>query len=110
MRRVRIVLALGLLLFLPGALWAQTAGIAGLVKDTSGAVMPGVTVEATSPALIEKVRTVVSDDKGAYKIVSLPPGTYTVSFTLAGFATIKREGIELLAGFTAPVDAEMKVG
>src|SRR5262245_34218936 len=93
--------------------WAQTGGsgsIAGTVRDTSGAVLPGVTVEAASPALIEKVRTVVTDEQGAYRIVDLRPGTYTVSFSLAGFSTFKREGIELSAGFTAPVSAELKVG
>jgi hypothetical protein len=72
--------------------------------------MPGVTVEAASPALIEKVRTVVTDDQGQYKIVSLVPGIYTVTFTLPGFSTIKREGIELTTGFTAQVNGELKVG
>ena len=72
--------------------------------------MPGVAVEAASPALIEKVRTVVTDDKGQYKVVSLVPGTYTVTFTLPGFSTIKREGIELTTGFTAQVNGELKVG
>src|SRR3984893_17422945 len=73
----------------------QASGIAGVVKDPTGAVLPGVTVEASSPALIEKVRTVVTDDQGQYKIVGLRPGTYTVTFTLTGFSTVKREGIEL---------------
>jgi Carboxypeptidase regulatory-like domain len=91
---------------------AQTASgtIAGSVRDTSGAVMPGVTVEASSPALIEKVRSVVSDSQGLYRIVDLRPGTYTVTFTLPGFATFKRDGVELTTGFTAQVNAEMKVG
>ncbi len=72
-------------LFLPAAAWAQaeTGNIAGVVRDTTGAVMPGVTVEAASPALIEKVRSVVSDGQGLYRIVDLRPGTYTVTFTLA---------------------------
>ena len=74
------------------AVQAQT--IAGTVRDPSGAVMPGVTVEAASPALIERVRTVVSDGSGQYKIVSLTPGVYSVTFTLPGFTTVKREGIE----------------
>src|SRR5713226_5320781 len=74
------------------------SGIAGVVKDTSGAVLPGVTVEAASPALIEKTRAVVTDDQGQYKIVNLNLGTYTVTFTLPGFSTVKREGIELTAG------------
>ncbi len=100
------------LLLLPAAAWAQqaTGTIAGVVKDASGAVMPGVTVEAASPALIEKVRSVVTDEQGQYKIVSLVPGTYTVSFTLPGFSTFKREGLELTTSFTATVNAEMKVG
>src|SRR5262245_35142574 len=95
----------------PAWAWAQAAsGIAGVVKDSSGAVMPGVTVEAASDALIEKVRSVVSDEAGQYKIVDLRPGTYTVTFSLSGFSTIKREGIELSAGFTAAVNADMRVG
>jgi hypothetical protein len=87
-----------------------TASIAGTVKDTSGAVLPGVTVEASSPALIEKTRTVVTDAQGNYKIVDLRPGIYTVTVTLPGFSTFKREGIDLSAGFTANVPAELKVG
>jgi len=80
------------------------------VKDTIGAVLSGVTVEASSPALLEKVRTVVTDDQGQYKIVDLRPGVYTVSFALAGFATVKREGIELTTLFTATVNADLKWG
>src|SRR6266487_940566 len=87
-----------------------TAGIAGSVRDSSGAVLPGVTVEAASPALIERIRTVVSDGQGEYKIVSLPPGIYSVSFSLAGFSTSKRDGIELTTNFTATVNADLKVG
>src|SRR5258705_11136318 len=86
------------------------SGIAGVVKDTSGAVLPGVTVEASSPALIEKVRSVVTDSEGRYNIVDLRPGTYTVSFTLPSFSTFKREGIDLPSGFTATVNGEMKIG
>jgi hypothetical protein len=99
-------------ILLAGSAWAQQApgGIAGVVRDTSGAVLPGVTVEAASPALIEKVRSVVSDGQGQYKIVDLRPGTYTVTFTLPGFNITKREGIELTTGFTANVNAEMRVG
>ncbi len=89
---------------------AQASGIAGLVRDASGAVLPGVTVEASSPALIERVRTVSSDAQGRYNIVDLRPGVYTVTFTLAGFATVRREGIELTASFTATVNADMRVG
>src|ERR1700681_3443262 len=91
---------------------AQTGAscIAGVVKDTSGAVLPGVTVEASSPALIEKVRSVVTDDQGQYKIVDLRPGTYTVTFVLAGLSTLQRAGIELTVNFTAAVNAELRVG
>jgi hypothetical protein len=88
----------------------QTGTIAGVVKDATGAVLPGVTVEAASPALIEKVRSVVTDGQGAYKIVDLRPGEYSVTFTLTGFTTVKREGIELTTSFTANVNAELKVG
>ena len=100
------------LLLLPATLWAQaaTGSIAGVVRDTSGAVLPGVTVEAASPALLEKVRTAVTDASGAYRIVELRPGTYTVTFGLPGFATVKREGLELTTSFTAAVNAEMRVG
>src|SRR6266545_335273 len=100
------------LLYLPVVAWAQaeTGGIAGVVRDASGAVLPGVTVEAASPALIEKVRSVVADGQGLYRIVDLRPGAYTVTFTLPGFATSRREGIELTTSFTATVNAEMKVG
>src|SRR5262249_39978785 len=91
------VFAVGMLWFLSAAVSAQTlpTAIAGTVRDTSGAVLPGVTVEAASDALIEKVRTVLSDEHGEYKIVDLRPGIYTVTFTLTGFSTIKREQIEL---------------
>ena len=100
-----------LILSSPGAFaQGQTGSIAGVVRDTSGAVLPGVTVEASSPALIEKSRSVVSDGQGRYTIVDLRPGTYSVAFTLPGFATIRREGIELTSGFTANVSADMKVG
>ncbi len=95
---------------LPSAAFAQATGIAGVVRDTTGAVMPGVTVEASSPALIERVRTVTTDAQGQYKILDLRPGTYEVTFTLPGFSTVKREGIELPATFTATVNADLKVG
>src|SRR2546428_7115614 len=111
-RLARIVALSGFLL-VPGDVWAQsatTAGIAGVVRDATGAVLPGVTVEAASAALIEKVRTVATDRDGQYKIVDLRPGTYSVTFTLTGFSTVKREGVELTTGFTATVNGEMKVG
>ena len=88
----------------------QGSGIAGVVRDDSGAVLPGVTVEAASPALIEKTRTAVTDGAGQYKIVNLLPGTYSVTFTLPGFGIFKRDGIELTTNFTAQVNADLKVG
>ena len=97
------------LLLIPSAAYAQAA-IAGVVKDASGGVLPGVTVEAASPALIEKVRSVVTDDTGQYRVVDLRPGIYSVTFTLPGFSTVKREGIELTGTFVATVNGELKVG
>jgi Carboxypeptidase regulatory-like domain len=111
-RRLITTLLLAILL-LPSAPQAQSAlsgSIAGVVRDTTGAVLPGVTVEAASPALIEKVRVVVSDDRGQYKILDLRPGTYAVTFTLPGFSTFRREGIELTTGFTATINADLRVG
>jgi hypothetical protein len=111
--RIRLLTAVCVLLTLPAFAAAQSAttgAIAGIVKDTSGAVLPGVTVEASSPALIEKVRSAVSDGQGNYKIVELRPGTYTVTFTLPGFVTLKREGLEISSGVTANVAADMRVG
>lgn len=84
--------------------------MAGAVKDSTGAVMPGVTVEVSSPALIERVRTAVTDGAGQYRIIELRPGVYTVTFTLTGFNTVRREGVVLTANFTATIDAEMRVG
>ncbi|MBI2185814.1 MAG: TonB-dependent receptor, partial [Acidobacteria bacterium] len=84
--------------------------IAGVVRDTSGAVLPGVTVEASSPALIEKVRSAATDGTGQYRIENLRPGLYTVTFTLSGFSPVRREGIELTGTFTATVSAELRVG
>ena len=92
----------------PGAASAQTIG--GTVSDETGGVLPGVTVEARSPALIEQVRTAVTDGNGQYRIVALESGAYSVTFSLAGFSTLVREGIELTTGFAANVDAEMAVG
>jgi hypothetical protein len=90
---------------------AQTLGtIAGAVKDASGAVLPGVTVEASSPALIERVRTAATDGTGLYRIVNLPPGLYTVTFTLPGFNQVRHEAVQVAAGFTATIDADMRVG
>jgi len=97
-------------LLVPVVASAQTSTIAGEVKDTSGAVLPGVTVEVSSPALIEKTRTATTDGSGQYKIIQLRPGVYEVSFTLPGFSTVKRENVELTSDFTATVNADMKVG
>ena len=94
----------------PARAQGQTGTISGIVRDASGAVLPGVTVEASSPALIEKSRTVVTDGQGAYSIIDLRPGTYTVTFSLSGFSTVRREGVVLTASFNANVSAEMKVG
>jgi len=99
-----------LLPVIAGAQTAVSGSIAGVVRDTSGAVLPGVTVEAASPALIEKVRTAVTDGQGLYRIVDLRPGVYTVTFTLPGFSTLRREGLELTTGFTATVNADLSVG
>jgi hypothetical protein len=104
-----LLAALGLVLLASGSASAQST-IAGVVRDTSGAVLPGVTVEATSPALIERARSVVTDASGQYRIIDLRPGAYTVSFALPGFSTILREGIVLEANFAAQVNAEMRVG
>src|SRR6187397_1538510 len=105
---IRVLVVLAAVLILPRVAFAQ-ATIAGVVRDSSGAVLPGVTVEASSPALTEKVRTVVTDGSGQYRIVTLPPGIYSLTFTLSGFSTVRREGIELRGTFTAAVDADLRV-
>src|SRR3982075_4694012 len=105
----RATSALIVLLLLPAAAYAQAA-ITGVARDASGAVLPGVTVEAASPVLIEKVRSVVSDATGQYRIVNLLPGTYSVTFSLPGFSTVKRDGIELSGAFVATVNGDLKVG
>ncbi len=102
-------IALALLVLAPAAVYAQ-ASVTGVVKDTSGAVLPGVTVEASSPALIEKTRSTVTDGSGLYQITNLVPGTYTVTFSLTGFNTYKRDGLELTGSFVASINAELKVG
>jgi hypothetical protein len=105
----RFVCILVGLLAIPAIASAQ-ASIAGVVRDTSGAVLPGVTVEAASPALIEKVRSAVSDGNGQYQIIDLRSGVYSLTFTLPGFSTVKREGIELAGSFTATINADLRVG
>jgi hypothetical protein len=108
MRTVRCVVVLVSILC-PAIVSAQSS-LAGAVRDSSGAVLPGVTVEASSPALIEKVRSVATDTAGQYKIVDLRPGIYTITFSLTGFSVVKREGIELTGGGTVTVNADTKVG
>src|SRR5215813_5641367 len=108
LRRILFVLAA---MLTPWTAYAQiSASISGLVRDAQGAVVPGVTVEAASPVLIEKVRTAVTDGTGQYRILDLRPGTYTVTFTLTGFATVKREDLLLPADFVSTVNAELRVG
>src|SRR6188472_2940940 len=105
----RALVVVTLLVLTPALAFAQ-ASVAGVVRDASGAVLPGVTIEVSSPALIEKTRTVVSGADGQYRIVDLRPGVYTVTFTLAGFSTVRREGLELSGSLNVIVDAEMRVG
>src|SRR5438093_2975454 len=102
-------LVVAAVLLLPSIARAQSA-FAGVVKDATGAVLPGVTVEAASPALIEQVRSVTTDANGAYRIENLRPGTYTLTFSLPGFATVKKEAVELQSNFTATINADLKVG
>jgi hypothetical protein len=113
-RRQRVIATLfgGLCLLAaaPNAFAQASSAIAGVVRDSSGAVLPGVTVEASSPALIERARTAVSDEQGQYRIVGLVPGVYAVTFTLQGFATFRRDGIDLPNNFTANVTGELRVG
>jgi hypothetical protein len=103
------LLALAAVCLLPMAAQAQSA-FTGVVKDTSGAVLPGVTVEAASDVLIEKTRSVITDENGGYRLVDLRPGTYSLTFSLEGFSTVKREGIELSSDFTMTINADMRVG
>src|SRR5262245_38430188 len=105
-RRVTMCLCLALL---PAAAYGQ-ASISGVVKDASGAVLPGVTVEASSPVLIEKTRSTVTDESGRYQIIQLLPGEYTVTFTLQGFNTFKRDKIELTGSLVATLNVDMNVG
>jgi Carboxypeptidase regulatory-like domain len=112
MQRIKkVALAVLMVVAIGSTGYAQTLGtITGLVKDTSGAVIPGVSVEVASPALIEKTRSAVTDERGQYAIINLQPGTYSVTFTLPGFNTVKREDVGILANFTATINAELKVG
>src|SRR5262245_24902446 len=110
LRRVMAVAAAAAFVVLLPAIASAQSAIAGVVKDASGAVLPGVTVEASSDVLIEKTRAVETDGSGQYKIVDLRPGTYVVTFTLSGFSTFRREGVELPTNFTATINADLKVG
>src|SRR5688572_9612244 len=96
-------------LLLPSFAFAQGT-LTGTVRDESGGVLPGVTVEASSPALIEKVRTALTDSAGQYRIPGLNPGTYSLTFRLSGFNIVRREGIELGGTATLTVPIEMRVG
>ena len=110
MRRVaKALFVIAGVVLLPAVASAQ-ASVTGVVQDTSGAVLPGVTVEAASPVLIEKVRSSITDANGRYQIVDLRPGTYTVTFALTGFATVVREGVELIGSSVVTIGVEMRVG
>src|SRR3954453_21303741 len=110
-RLIKCVLMSAAIVLGSSGAWAQTgtAGIAAVSRDPCAAGLPGVTVEAASPALIEKTRSVVTDGEGQYKFVSLPPGVYAVTFSLEGFTTFKRDGVELTSNFTATVNGDLKV-
>jgi Carboxypeptidase regulatory-like domain len=105
----RLALLLSILFLMPDAARAQSV-ITGLVRDATGGVLPGVTVEVASPVLIERVRSAFTDEQGRYSIVDLRPGAYTVTFTLTGFSTVKREGVELPSNFTLTINADLRVG
>src|SRR5687767_12710805 len=105
----KVLLILMAAILLPSFAFAQGT-LAGTVRDQSGGVLPGVTVEATSPALIEKVRTAVTDSAGQYRIPGLNPGTYSLSFRLSGFNVVRRDGIELGGTATLTIPIEMRVG
>src|SRR5258705_12772566 len=111
-RRFLVCVVTVVSLVLPATVCGQSAqsALAGVVKDATGGVLPGVTVEAASPALIERVRSVTTDSSGLYRIVDLRPGVYTISFTLPGFNSVRVESFDLRADFVATVNADMKVG
>src|SRR3954468_11994597 len=110
MRQVsRTLLVLACVVLCPALARAQSS-VAGTVRDASGAVLPGVTVEATSPALIEKARTTTTDGSGQYRMTDLPPGTYVLTFSLSGFTTVKREALPISGSGVVPVNADMRVG
>jgi hypothetical protein len=110
MRRfLRHAVTLAVLVLIPSSVLAQ-ATIAGVVRDTSGAVLPGVSVEAASDALIEKARTVVSGGGGQYRITELPPGAYVLTFSLSGFTTVKRQGLTVSGSGVIPINVELRLG
>jgi hypothetical protein len=108
-RVVNVVAAVAGILLLPSVVFAQ-ATLAGVVRDASAAVLPGVTVEASSPVLIEKSRTVVSDGTGQYRITDLPPGSYVLTFSLSGFTTVKRDGLAVSGSGVIPVNVDLRIG
>ena len=107
MRRVVWLIAL---MLLPASAALAQATLTGVVKDPSGAILPGVTVEAASPALIEKTRTAITDGTGQYRLTELPPGTYSLTFTLSGFATVKRADVDVSGAGVIIINADLKVG
>src|SRR6266513_6132398 len=109
LRVVNVAAAAAGLLLLPNVVFAQ-ATIAGVIRDASAAVLPGVSVEAASPVLIEKTRTVVSDGTGQYRITDLPPGTYALTFSLTGFTTARREGLVVSGSGVIAANADLRVG
>lgn len=112
-RAALVIFVCSALLSIPAPTTAQTsdaASVTGVVRDASGGVLPGVTVEVASPVLIEKVRTTITDGQGLYRVVDLRPGLYAVTFSLTGFSTVRREGLELTSGFTATINADLPVG
>src|ERR1041384_8247644 len=108
MRHVAKVALLAAIVLFPALAPAQSMAV--VVRGGSGAVLRGVAVEAASPALIEKVRSVVTDGTGQYRLETLPPGTYSVTYSLPGFSTVKRDGVEVSTGVTVTLNAEMRVG
>ena len=108
-RLVRCLAVLALMALMPSVAHAQSS-ITGTIRDASGAVLPGVTVEAASPVLIEKVRSTVTDGTGVYRLAELLPGTYSLTFTLPGFATVKRDGVEITGAGVMTLNADMRVG
>src|SRR5436309_6325366 len=107
---VRLVLVAVACMLVAASASAQDGAMAGVVRDSSEAVLPGVRVEVTSPALIEKVRSTTTDDSGQYQIANLQVGVYTVTFTLDGFSTLERGGVELTTGFTSNITVVMMIG